>query len=49
MYQIFIIYSSAEWCIGCFHFLAIVSRAVMNVDEQVSVGKNAKSFDKMTK
>lgn len=49
MCQIFIIYSSAEGYIGRFHFLAIVSRAAMNVDEQGSVGKDAKSFDKMTK
>lgn len=49
MCQIFIIYSSADGYISCFHFLAIVSRAAMNVDEQGSVGKDTKSFDKMTK
>lgn len=37
MHHFLIIHSSIEGHIGCFHFLAFVSRAAVNMGEEVSV------------
>lgn len=34
--------SSVEGHVGCFHFLAIVSRVAGNLDEQVSLSQDVK-------
>lgn len=47
MQHIFIIHSLAEGHLGCFHSLAVVNRAVTNVDERVSVEANVESFPLM--
>lgn len=44
MYHIFTGHSSVEGHLGCFHFLALVNRALMNKAEQVSVEKDIESF-----
>ena len=36
MFHIFLIHSSVNECLGCFHVLAIVDSAVMNIRVQVS-------------
>ena len=37
MYHSFLIHSSADGCLGCFHVLAIISGAVMNIGVHVSL------------
>jgi hypothetical protein len=37
MYHMFCIHSSIEGYLGCFHFLAIISKAAMNIVEHVSL------------
>ena len=37
MYHSFLIHSSADGHLGCFHVLAIINRAVMNIGEHVSL------------
>jgi hypothetical protein len=43
----FVISSQAEGCLLYFHFLAIVTRMSMNMAEQVSVVKDASSFERI--
>lgn len=43
MYHIFSIRSLADRYLGCFHFLAMVSRAAMNTDEEVPLEEDLKS------
>ena len=49
MYHIFIIKSSIDGCRGCFHFLAIVSKAVMSIDGWISLQLDIESFGYMPK
>lgn len=43
MYDIFLAHFSVEGCLVCFHYLHSVTRAAMNVDEQVSVEQDVES------
>jgi hypothetical protein len=44
MYHIFLIHSSVEGHLGCFHFMAIMNKAAMNIVEQVSLCYGGASF-----
>lgn len=47
MYHIFIIHSLAEGCLWCFHFLVLWLQVVLNMAEQVFMGKDVYSFQHM--
>lgn len=49
MYHIFIINSSAVGHLGSVYFLASVSRTSINMNEQVSVESEVKSFGRVSK
>lgn len=44
MYYTFILHSSLEGYLGCFHFVAIVSRAALNMAEQVFMKYDVRSL-----
>ena len=44
MKNVFIIHLSLEGYLDCCHSLAVVNRAAVNTNEQISVEKNVKSF-----
>ena len=49
MYHSFLIHSSADGHLGCFHVLAIINRAVMNIGVHVSLSDLVSSVDSTSK
>jgi hypothetical protein len=48
MYHIFCIHSSVEGHLGCFHLLAIINKAAMNIVDHISLLFVGTSFQYMT-
>lgn len=49
MFPIFIIHSPVDGHLECSHFRALVTRVLMNIDEQVFLPEDMESFGYMTK
>lgn len=49
VYHIFAIHSSVEEHLSCFHFWAIITKAVMNMAEQGSEEEDAKFFQLLSR
>ena len=43
MYRIFLIHSSVDGHLGCFHVLAVVNSAIVNIEVHVSFGMDVLS------